>query len=327
MKAAITASYEPSTLESYGSGLLAFHEYCTLFSVPEILRAPASPGLISAFLSSLVALYSGSTVSNYLYGVRAWHVIHGVKWAPNELEMKALLTAAEKEAPSTSRRKPRLPYTIAIMEAIYHQLDMSNPLHASVWACLTNAFFTTARVGELTVPTLTSFDPDIHVKRSDVGTETDRDGLEMQTLNVPRTKTSIHGEQLSCAEQIGLCNPKASMKHHLQLNDLSSDTSLFAYKVSTGFKHLTKRKFLDMIRDAALAAGIDPLQGHGIRIGSTLEYLLRGVPFDVMKVKGRWKSDAFISYLRKHAQILAPYMQAEPELHATFLRYTMPPPR
>ncbi|PBK98979.1 hypothetical protein ARMGADRAFT_1059293 [Armillaria gallica] len=66
------------------------------------------------------------------------------------------------------------------------------------------------------------------------------------------------------------------------------------------------------------------LQGHGIRIGSTLEYLLRGIPFDVVKMIGRWKSDAFILYLRKHAQILAPYMQAVPAIHEQFIRYTMP---
>ena len=55
-----------------------------------------------------------------------------------------------------------------------------------------------------------------------------------------------------------------------------------------------------------------------------MEYLLRGVPFDVMKVKGRWSSDAFILYLRKHAQILAPYIQAVPAVHDTFARLTMP---
>jgi hypothetical protein len=35
-----------------------------------------------------------------------------------------------------------------------------------------------------------------------------------------------------------------------------------------------------------------------------------------MKVKGRWASDAFLIYLTKHAQILAPYMQAHPVLHS-----------
>ncbi|KZT18308.1 hypothetical protein NEOLEDRAFT_1030631, partial [Neolentinus lepideus HHB14362 ss-1] len=90
---------------------------------------------------------------------------------------------------------------------------------------------------------------------------------------------------------------------------------------------LTKTAFIQRLSKAARAAGIDPLQGHGIRIGATLEYLLRGVPFDVVKVKGRWASDAFILYLRKHAQILAPYMQAVPEVHEHFVRYTMPPVR
>jgi hypothetical protein len=78
------------------------------------------------------------------------------------------------------------------------------------------------------------------------------------------------------------------------------------------------------IHAAAAKAGVDPLQGHGIRIGATLEYLLRGVSFEVMKVKGRWASDAFQLYLRKHAQILAPYMQARSWQHEKFVQLTTP---
>ena len=78
---------------------------------------------------------------------------------------------------------------------------------------------------------------------------------------------------------------------------------------------------------AAKAAGLDPRQGHGIHIGATLELLLCGVPFDIVKVKGHWASNAFETYLTKHAQILAPYMQDKPELYTSFVRLTMPPPR
>uniref|UniRef100_A0A0W0FHW3 Tyr recombinase domain-containing protein n=1 Tax=Moniliophthora roreri TaxID=221103 RepID=A0A0W0FHW3_MONRR len=81
--------------------------------------------------------------------------------------------------------------------------------------------------------------------------------------------------------------------------------------------------FLQRLADAAKAKGLEPLQGHGIRIGATLEYLLRGVPFDVVKSTFRWKSDAFLTYLRKHAEIMAPYMQ--PQLHQEFIQYIMPP--
>jgi len=46
-----------------------------------------------------------------------------------------------------------------------------------------------------------------------------------------------------------------------------------------------------------------------------------------MKAKGRWASNAFQLYLTKHAQILAPYMQAMPNIQAAFTRYIVPPVR
>ena len=111
-------------------------------------------------------------------------------------------------------------------------------------------------------------------------------------------------------------------------SDQPSEAShLFAYRVKNARWLLTKSKFLEKVEKAARAAGLEPLQGHGIRIGSTLEYLLRGVPFDVMKAQGRWAGDSFLLYLRKHAIIIAPYIQAKPALHETFIRYTMPPVR
>jgi hypothetical protein len=64
-----------------------------------------------------------------------------------------------------------------------------------------------------------------------------------------------------------------------------------------------------------------------VQVSGMLEYLLRNVPFDVVKVKGRWASDTFIVYLRRHAQVLAPYMQDTPTLHEEFLQYTLPPVR
>ena len=90
---------------------------------------------------------------------------------------------------------------------------------------------------------------------------------------------------------------------------------------------LTKTKFLKRVNEVVCAAGLEPLQGHSIRIRSTLEYLLRGVPFDVMKAKGRWAGDSFLLYLRKHAIVITPYIQVAPTVQDAFIRYTMPPVR
>ena len=42
--------------------------------------------------------------------------------------------------------------------------------------------------------------------------------------------------------------------------------------------------------------------------------------FDIVKSMGQWSSDAFTLYLRKHAVIMAPYLQGSPILEA-FTRY------
>ncbi|KIK78096.1 hypothetical protein PAXRUDRAFT_164927, partial [Paxillus rubicundulus Ve08.2h10] len=119
--------------------------------------------------------------------------------------------------------------------------------------------------------------------------------------------------------------PQAALQNHFNMNNPPMDGHLFAYKHKGGHHPLTKLKFTTSLFSAAKRAGIKPLQGHGVHIGSTLEYLLRNIPFNVVKIKGCWVSDTFLIYLHHHAQILAPYIQASLPLHKGFLRYTVPP--
>jgi hypothetical protein len=280
--------------------------------------------LAASFISTIAGVYAGKTIRNYFYGIRAWHILHGVSWSMNENEMEALLKGAEKTAPESSKRKKRTPYTPDFISALKNQLNSSKPLDCAVYAGLTTIFYTAARVGEFMVPTIKAFDPTCHVKPSDMRTETDRNGLHTKVFHIPRTKTSIHGEEVSWSKQNGPTDPEAALLAHLTLNNPPQNGPLFAYKHGQSHRPLTKKKFIATLAAAATAAGLDPRQGHGIRIGSTLEYLLRGVPFEVMKTKGRWASDAFLIYLTKHAQILAPYMQACPEVHTQITHLMMP---
>jgi len=139
----------------------------------------------------------------------------------------------------------------------------------------------------------------------------------------------MEGEDLYFSKQLGQTDPEALLENHLKVNKPGASDHLFAYLHTVGRKTtlrpLTKPAFLARIHKAAKTRGLPTLQGHGIRIGATLEYLLRGVPFDAVRVIGRWKSDTFLLYLRKHAEIMAPYMQ--PELHRNLIQYTMPPVR
>ena len=145
-------------------------------------------------------------------------------------------------------------------------------------------------------------------------------------FRLPRTKCSIDGEDVFWAKQDGIYDPQAALSNHFSVNKPPKDQPLFSWRHPNGLRALTKSEFLKRINLAALELGLDSFKGHGIRIGAILEYLLRGVPFDVVKSIGRWSGESFLLYLRQHAVVIAPFIQGTPIMDS-FTRYTMPPPR
>ncbi|KAF8950274.1 hypothetical protein BDZ97DRAFT_1688518, partial [Flammula alnicola] len=74
--------------------------------VPRVMeehRGPASESLLLDFLSRYAGVYSGSTLKNYFYGVRAWHILHGLPWVMFDDWMMAALTAVERLEPDSSK--------------------------------------------------------------------------------------------------------------------------------------------------------------------------------------------------------------------------------
>lgn len=329
IKEVLDEAYATNTRNVYGTGLFTFHFFCDLKNVSEEHRAPVNRTVLAAFIAFLIGTYGGSAIRNYVYGIRAWHIIHGIPWVINEHEVKTLFDASNKLAPQDSKKKAKEPWTIEYLEEICKALVPNDPKDAAILACLTTAFWGAARLGEVTIPNLNAFKPSIHVKRSNVKlVETDRSGCSQMTIFLPWTKAAKeNGEEISWAKQDGITDPSAAFENHLKVNNPPPDAHLFSHKHGKSMRPMTRLIFLNRIHKIVAERNMEKLPGHGIRVGATLEYLLRGIPFDVVKTKGRWKSEAFRSYLRKHAQILAPYMQAKPKPYDTFVRYAMPPVR
>ena len=72
-------TYAPSTQGTYGTGLWVFHAFCDLKDIQEDHRAPVDPTVLSSFVAHMVGTYGSYTIRNYVYGVQAWHIIHGAK--------------------------------------------------------------------------------------------------------------------------------------------------------------------------------------------------------------------------------------------------------
>ena len=328
VKAVTLQGWAESTRATYGAGLLVYHVFCDSREVPERERAPARAALVASFISALAGSLSGKAIHNYVYGIRAWHTLYGLPWVLHEEQIATMLKGAAKLVPPALKQDKRKPVTIEMISRIKNTLDQTNPFDAAFFACLTTIFYTAARVGEFTTQRLDAFNPAEHITRGGVRDDIDRNGLHTKVFALPRTKSSSAGEEVHWARQDGPTDPSDAFDRHIVINDPPVDGPLFAYKTPKGYRPMTRQTFVVRLNKFAQAAGLDRVHGHGIRIGATLEYLLRGVPFDVTKVKGRWASNAFQLYLRKHNQILAPYMQSmPPETALDFTRLAMPPVR
>jgi hypothetical protein len=179
IKDTMVHAWEEDTRATYGAGLLMWHCFCDDRGILEWERAPASQGSLLAFVAHMAAAYSGKTISNYLNGVRAWHILHSIPWVLEKKEMDTMLRAADKLTPGTSRKKQRLPYTPAFIAAIRQQLNLEEPLDAAVFACLATCFYASARLGEFTVRPLGSFNPNPHITVRNLSYDQDRNGCKV----------------------------------------------------------------------------------------------------------------------------------------------------
>jgi hypothetical protein len=278
----------------------------------------------------MAGTYAGATIANYVCGVKTWHIIHRIPWGVDQNTIDAALRAATVSAPPKSSRPPRQPVTIDHLTAILRHLNQNDPLDAAIAACITTTFWSVSRLGEFTVPLVNGFNPKKHATMSATSLDQDRNGFQVRTFKLPFTKCAKEkGESTSWARQPGPADPWDAFENHRRVNTPPPNAHIFGYKANRRrtLTPLTKRKLVERIKTISAANDLPSFEGHGLRIGGTLEYLLRGIPFEVVQSMGRWKSDAFKLYLREHAQILAPYLQANPVANGQFVRIGIPPPR
>src|SRR5271168_3942141 len=151
-----------------------------------------------------------------------------MQWNPNRLELEAVLRAAERLTPSSSKRKKRQPYTPEFIAELRSQLDLADPFDAAVFACLTTCFYAAARVGEFVVPRLDSFSPFLHVTVDNIRVDRDPNGLEVTVLHLPHTKAApLEGEDIYWSTHPGPTDPYGALENHRRINQPPPDAHLF----------------------------------------------------------------------------------------------------
>jgi hypothetical protein len=307
INAAIRGGWAPSTLKGYNGAVAQFLAFCDEESVLVKFRFPTSETVLCAFAASGLGRQAGSTVSNQLAGLKAWHAAWNAEWRGGR-RLQYVLNGVEKMCPSSSRRNQRLPITREILRTLHRNLDLKTPFDAAVFAAACTLFWGQCRAGEVLLSTTTP--------AGCKGKPTRQDFLPLTntkpcySMRLPSTKTHFtDGETVILLHQKGSMDPIQALHYHLYTNQFDAEKPLFPYKTAHGSRPLMKSAFLGRCNKIWARNNLPRFTGHCCCIGGTTELLLAGVPPHVVKQSGRWSSDAFLRYWHSTEVILPLYMK------------------
>jgi hypothetical protein len=295
MTQALENGWAKSTLAGYARHVTHFLNFCKQERVPAALQFPADEFVLCAYAASDVGHVSASTIQNRLSGLKAWHNAHGAPWNGG-LRLQVIINGAKNLTPSSSKKPPRPPITIAMLQLLFDGLDLTNPIDAAVAACALLAFWGQCRLGELLSSSTSDLSTTSRPSRSQF-THSSR-SMGSYTLALPQTKTNRSGEKIVLVPRPNSLDPVSHIRVHLSTSKLPENLPLLAYSTPSGPRMLTKATFLARCNQIWSASGYPRTTGHSFRIGGTTELLISGVPPDVVKIMGRWSSDSFLRYWR-----------------------------
>ncbi len=152
--------------------------------------------------------------------------------------------------------------------------------------------------------------PRKHLTRGDLVFANDLDGRPYARLRLPSAKTARAGEtqDVFLVGEGPLC-PLAALRNLMEVVPADSSAPLFSWTDRNGaVRPMVKSTALSKINIILSTAGFGSSFGHSFRIGGASFYLAKGVPPEIVRIHGRWKSLAYEVYIRSFEQIASRHL-------------------
>jgi integrase len=169
-------------------------------------------------------------------------------------------------------------------------------------AALLVAVFGLLRIGELTSPTQRTFNPKEDMRRKDIefmrGIGSAPIGMRYH-IKAAKTDTKREGQTVHIMSTgvVDLC-PVRALRRYMKLTK-HRQTKDALFRDSQG-RLLTRGSFVKVLRRLLGIVGFDPkmYSSHSCRRGGCQSLAEAGLPEHAIKAHGRWKSDAYLVYLK-----------------------------
>ncbi|XP_078682969.1 uncharacterized protein LOC144917132 [Branchiostoma floridae x Branchiostoma belcheri] len=285
-----------STQANHRSSFRSYLGFCEFFRKTPI---PASPHLLSCYVQFLSrSVKSVATISHHLSAVKLLHQFHGFY----DLDLSGFeLQQTLKGLKKTLRHQPREhhPVTPEFLLRVHPLINHSDPTDATVWAVILVGFFTFLRRSNLAPASVKSFDPNKNLCRRDISVAPE--GL---LIRVRWTKTIQANERrleipVLAIPNSPLCPVRAYVNMVRLIPGVPSSSAFQLPASSNPARPLTisalDKAFARLVVAAGLPSRFHTL--HDLRRGGYTFAFEAGVPRELRRQHGDWRSDADLLYL------------------------------
>ena len=250
-----------------------------------------------------------STIKCYLSAVRHLQISRGFGdiFASSFPRLQYVLRGVRRLQGSHSKRQ-RLPITPDILRALHrHWSPQTRQFDVSMlWAACCMGFFGFLRAGEFTVDSLQCFDPDTHLTPRDVSVDSRvRPSLISLLIKQSKTDPFRRGTVIYMGRTDNVLCPVAAVLSYLARRG-DHPGPLFLFEDGSP---LSRSRLVSELRKALSSIGLncDVYAGHSFRIGAATTAASRGLEDSTIKSLGRWRSDAYQSYIRLDSSVMAQF--------------------
>lgn len=286
-----SAAYSENTKLAYRCQAKTYFTFCDKFGCRPV---PATSEQLCKYAAYLASTMKPCSVRQYINVVKLLHVENGFK---NPLEGDWFLSTVLKGIDRTNgvQAHRKLPITLDILRSVSTLLDFAQSLDCTFWAACLIAFF-----GMLRKASLFSNEADNHMR---VG------NCIMYSWGL--VINSTFSKTIQCQEREVfvalpyngkdkvLCPVYALLGAMKRAKCLSVSDHLFMYESGGKKSVMTYALFTKVLKSALKRVGLPVSQysGHSFRRGGATHALQCGIPAEVIKAQGDWKTLCYLDYV------------------------------
>lgn len=289
----MTASLSTKTRVQYRKVIDQFHAFQQKHH-PSMDLLPINTGVAIQYVTHIHLL--GQSSSSVMSSVSALNYINKICGGKDLYDcfcFSRLIKGIRAVNPSRDTRLPITPDLLDKLCKAVHDIYTDKYECALLRAMMLLAFYGFLRIGEITCESSSAQNKNLlHLSHIDVDTVSKQLVIKFTDY---KHKSHSNVFKLAISPQKGNCCPVSAISLYLKLRG-TKPGPLFIFNNTPVLRSMFTSRLQCLLR--YLNFNTDLYKSHSFRIGAATTAIANGTPAEQVKVMGRWKSDAYKSYIR-----------------------------